>query len=148
MKLMIMAILLASLTSMCGTERDLETEHTEVIHEEHPQELALNGTERWKADEPTNRHMAQLQGMVQEFNAQAEHTSAGAYNDLGQAMKAEMQELFKDCRMKGAAHDMLHVYLMPLVEDVNLLAGNDEHQSEEAFARVSARLKEYNQYFE
>lgn len=146
MKLVIIAIFLASLTSMCGTERDLETEHTEVIHEE--QALALNGTERWKADEPTNRHMAQLQGMVQEFNAQAENNSAAAYNDLGTSMKAEMQELFKDCRMKGPAHDMLHVYLMPLVEDVNMLAEKDEHQSEAAFARVSARLKEYNQYFE
>ncbi|MBX0332314.1 hypothetical protein K3G39_03605 [Pontibacter sp. HSC-14F20] len=146
MKLMIIAIFLASLTSMCGTERDLETEHTEVMHEE--QVLALNGTERWKADEPTNRHMAQLQGMVQEFNLQAENNSAAAYNDLGTSMKAEMQELFKDCRMKGPAHDMLHVYLMPLVEDVNMLAENDEHESETAFARVSARLQEYNQYFE
>ncbi|GGG12840.1 hypothetical protein [Pontibacter amylolyticus] len=146
MKLVIIAIFLASLTSMCGTERDLETEHTEVVHEE--QTLALNGTERWKADEPTNRHMAQLQGMVQEFNAQAENNSAAAYNDLGTSMKAEMQQLFKDCRMKGPAHDMLHVYLMPLVEDVNLLAEKDEHQSEAAFARVSERLKEYNQYFE
>lgn len=146
MKLVIIAIFLASLTSMCGTERDLETEHTEVVHEE--QTLALNGNERWKADEPTNRHMAQLQGMVQEFNAQAENNSAAAYNDLGTSMKAEMQQLFKDCRMKGPAHDMLHVYLMPLVEDVNLLAEKDEHQSEAAFARVSGRLKEYNQYFE
>jgi hypothetical protein len=146
MKLIILSVFLASLTSMCGTERDLETRHTEVIHEE--QTLALNGTERWKADEPTNRHIAQLQGMVQEFNLQAENKSAGAYNDLGTSMKAEIQELFKDCRMKGPDHDMLHVYLMPLVEDVNLLAGNDEHQSETAFARVSERVKEYNQYFE
>ncbi|MDO6391753.1 hypothetical protein Q4E40_16575 [Pontibacter sp. BT731] len=146
MKLMIIAIFLASLTSMCGTERDMETEHTEVVHEE--QTLALNGTERWKADEPINRHIAQLQGMVQEFNAQAENNSAAAYNDLGTSMKAEMQGLFKDCRMKGPAHDMLHVYLMPLVEDVNLLDGNDEHQSEAAFTRVNERLKAFNQYFE
>ncbi|WP_299701438.1 hypothetical protein [uncultured Pontibacter sp.] len=146
MKLVIIAIFLASLTSMCGTERDLETEHKEVIHD--TQALALNGTERWKADEPTNRHMAQLQGMLQEFNMQAENNSAEAYNDLGTSMKAEMQQLFKDCRMKGPAHDMLHVYLVPLVEDVNILAEKDEHQSEQALARVSTRLKEYNQYFE
>ncbi|WP_299990426.1 hypothetical protein [uncultured Pontibacter sp.] len=146
MKLIIIAIFLASLTSMCGHERDLETEHTEVIHEE--QALALNGTERWKADEPTNRHIAQLQGMLQEFKLQSENNSAEAYNDLGISMKAEMQQLFKDCRMKGPAHDMLHVYLVPLVEDVNVLAEKDEHQSEQALARVSARLKEYNQYFE
>jgi hypothetical protein len=43
---------------------------------------------------------------------------------------------------------MLHVYLVPLVEDVNVLAEKDEHQSEQALARVSTRLKEYNQYFE
>jgi hypothetical protein len=146
MKLVIIAIFLASLTSMCGHERDLETVHNEVIHEENV--LALNGTERWKADEPTNRHITQLQGMLKEFGFQAENNSAAAYNDLGTSMKAQMQQLFKDCRMQGPAHDMLHVYLVPLVEDVNVLAEKDEHQSEQALARVSTRLKEYNKYFE
>jgi hypothetical protein len=145
MKLIIITILLASLTSMCGHERDLETEHKEVIHD--TQALALNGSERWKADEPTNRHMAQLQGMLQEFSLQAENNSAAAYNDLGLSMKAELQQLFKDCRMQGPDHDMLHVYLVPLVEDVNLLVEKDERQSEQALVRVSTRLKEYNQYF-
>jgi hypothetical protein len=146
MKLVIIAIFLASLTSMCGHERDLETVHNEVIHD--TQTLALNGSERWKADEPTNRHIGQLQGMLKEFSLQAENNSAAAYNDLGTSMKAQMQQLFKDCRMQGPAHDMLHVYLVPLVEDVNVLAEKDEYKSEQALARVSTRLKEYNQYFE
>jgi hypothetical protein len=146
MKLIIIAIFLASLTSMCGHERDLETDHKEVIQQE--QTLALNGTERWKADEPTNWHMVQLQGMLEEFGLQAENKSAAAYNDLGACMQAELQELFKNCRMQGPAHDMLHLYLVPLVEDVNVLAEKDEYQSGQALARVSTRLKVYNQYFE
>jgi hypothetical protein len=146
MKLIIIAIFLASLTSMCGHEQDLETVHNEVIHEEHT--LGLNGTARWQADEPTNRHIAQLQGLLKEFSLQSENNSAAAYNDLGLSMKAQLQQLFKDCRMKGPAHDMLHVYLVPLVEDVNVLAEKDEYKSGQALARVSTRLKEYNQYFE
>jgi hypothetical protein len=101
MKLIIITIFLASLTSMCGHERDLETEHKEVIHD--TKALALNGTERWQADEPTNRHITQLQGMLKEFSLQSENKSAAAYNDLGTSMKAEMQQLFKDCRMQGPA---------------------------------------------
>mgnify|MGYP005751845869 CR=1 FL=1 len=145
MKLVVIAIVLASLTSMCGHERDLETVHKVVIHEEHT--LALNGSERWQADEPTNRHIRQLQTMLRGFSLQAENNTADAYHSLGESMKAELQQLFQDCRMKGPDHDMLHVYLVPLVEDVNLLAGKNEYQSETALVRISDRLKIYNTYF-
>ncbi len=146
MKLVIIAIFLASMTSMCGHEKDLHMEHREVVHEEHM--LALNGTERWQADESTNRHMAQLQGMLREFGMQTENSSTEAYNRLGRSMKAKLQQLFKDCRMHGLSHDMLHMYLVPLVEDVNVLAEKEEYLSEQALVRVSRRLKEYNKYFE
>ena len=147
MKLILLSIFMASLVSMCSHDTDQEARHTEIIHEEE-KALALNGTERWQADEPTKRHVQQLQALVKEFKLQAENNTAGAYNDLGQAMQAELQQMFKDCTMKGPAHDMLHVYLVPLVEDVKLLEGKDEANAETAFVRISARLQEYTTYFQ
>ncbi|WP_018479217.1 hypothetical protein [Pontibacter roseus] len=146
MKFTFVYIILASLVSMCGHDTDLESQHTEVVQEE-AQVLSLNGTERWQADEPTNWHVQQLQALVKEYEQQAENKTAEAYNDLGQAMQAELQLMFKDCTMKGAAHDMLHTYLEPLMADVKLLAEKDEASAEAALGRISTHLQAYTTYF-
>ncbi|MHC2993227.1 hypothetical protein OB13_17175 [Pontibacter sp. HJ8] len=147
MKLVILSVLLVGLVSLCGHEADLQTQHTVIVQEE-AKVLALNGDARWQSDELTTRHVGQLQAMLKEFEAQPENSSAAAYQDLGNSMQTELQQLFRDCTMKGPAHEMLHVYLVPLMDDVKYMVGKDEASAEAALDRISAQLNRYSTYFE
>lgn len=146
MKLIMLSVLLAGLANMCGHEAELETQHTIIVQEEE-EVLALNGAVRWQSDEMTTHHIGQLQAMLKEFEAQPENSSAEAYHDLGNSMQTELQQLFKDCTMKGPAHDLLHVYLVPLMDDVKYLLGKDEAVAAAALDRISAQLNRYSTYF-
>lgn len=109
--------------------------------------LALNGEERWQADLPTSTSMEKLQLLLDEQKAMKENRTVEEYYKLGVAMEAELQQVFKKCTMKGEAHDMLHVYLVPLVEDVKVLKGNDVAAAAEAYARLENRVALYKTYF-
>lgn len=147
MKIVAAAIFLASLVSTCGHEdTDQETIHQEEV--QVSQALSLNKGERWQADEATNKNVLVLQQLLRDFAQQSERQSLDAYNDLGQAMRSGMQQLFTDCTMKGPAHDMLHTFLIPVAEDIALLEGKDEDEAMAAHSRINGRLAQYSTYFE
>jgi hypothetical protein len=147
MKIVAAAIFLASLLSTCGHEDpDQETTHQEEVQVN--QTLALNNGERWQADDATDKNVLVLQQLLQDFAQQSERQSLDAYNDLGQAMRSGLQQLFTDCTMKGPAHDMLHTFLIPVAEDIALLEGKDEDEALAAHTRINSRLAQYGIYFQ
>jgi len=107
-------------------------------------ELVLNKTEKWQADEHTNKSVAKMHEMVEEFKMQKEKN----YDELVAKLKAEIQELVKGCTMDGDAHDQLHIWLndyMNLV--VELSDDNDETGKEIALNNLAESLHNYSNYF-
>lgn len=110
--------------------------------------LTLNGEERWQADEATNHNIQQLQEIMERHQTLAEANSIEALHELGQSLQTGLKELFLQCRMNGPAHDMLHVYLKPLLADVNTLETTaDSTAAIQAQERLVLRLSQYHTYF-
>ena len=136
-------------SSDAGRELVHEVDAEQADHEAHADHagLALNGEERWQADEATNENIAQLQQLMQEHLNGPEANSVEALQELGRGMQAGFQEVFDECRIQGPEHDMLHVYLMPMLEDVKALETADLKTALAARDRLAQRLEQYQTYF-
>lgn len=145
MKFYLILLFAVSLMFSCSHEHSKEAAHSEVHAD--PTELSLNGDERWQADDATNANIQQLQQLMQDHLRQPEANSVEAVNALGQNMKVGFDKVFSDCRMKGPEHDMLHTYLMPMLEDVKTLETSDLQTATAARDRLAARLDQYQTYF-
>ncbi len=102
-----------------------------------PKQLpVLNQGEKWLMDQHT-RDM---------FNVMSQRVNAGgSLSKLGTALNDDLNQLIKGCTMTGAAHDQLHVFLMPYFSAVNELT---ETGSEIALKEIKQALKDYQNYFE
>lgn len=145
MKNVILSCIFAFSLAACGHQHTKETtEHTSHIA---PTELALNGQERWQADEATNANIAQLQELMQVHLSQPDTNSLEAVNELGHVLQLGFDEVFKECRMKGPEHDMLHVYLVPMLDDLKAIKQPDLATATAARDRMAERLALYQTYF-
>ena len=126
-----------------------EREHGHLSEgEDHKIGLSLNNGSRWQTDESTWVHAVSLNALVEAFNKK-EHTDIEAYRVFGTAMQNELGGLVKDCKMKGADHDALHLWLEPVMKDVNDLnkAGTADEGSN-IVATLTADVEKFNLYFE
>ena len=145
MKLYFILLFAASLLFSCSHNHSEEAAHDDA--HAIPTELALNGEERWQADDATNANMQQLQQLMQDHLRQPDANSVEAVNKLGQEMKVGFDKVFSDCRMKGPEHDMLHTYLMPMLDDVKALETSERQTATAARDRLAERLDLYQTYF-
>ena len=110
-------------------------------------ELALNNGEKWKADESTNNNVASIEKTVSGFNDGSEKKLED-YKALHASLQAGVEKMVKECRMKGADHDALHLWLEPLMGMVKQLG--DVSSVEEGAAsvdKINNQVKLYPQYF-
>ncbi len=145
MKIAFIVLVAAGLMFSCSHQPHDEAGHS-TVHVATT-ELALNGEEKWQADEATNANMQELQQLMQDYLAQPDADSLYAINELGRTMQLGFQEVFNDCRMKGPEHDMLHTYLMPMLDDVKTLETDNPEKALDARNRLSERLGQYQTYF-
>ena len=143
--ILILVAAVVGLFSCSNAHKTGETGH----HDGHtaPTELALNKGERWQADEATNDNIDQLQQLMAEHLSQPDADEPEAVHELNRAMQLGFQEVFEECRMKGPEHDMLHVYLMPMLEDVKALESSKVEEALAARDRLAGQLEVYQTYF-
>ena len=131
-----------------------DTVQTEAVHghstiEEAPAvELALNKGSKWQSDKSTWVHAANLNALVETFQKK-ENADLETYQVFAAAMQEELGGLVKDCKMKGAEHEALHLWLEPIMKDVNDLkkAGTAE-EGKHISENLTANVQKFSQYFE
>ena len=96
----------------------------------------LNVGEKWPMDSHTRKMFAVMSQRVKD---------GGESKQLGVMLHNDLQQLIKGCTMTGAAHDQLHVFLMPYMSAVKDLS---ETGSVTAFKAVEQALDDYSLYFE
>ncbi len=96
----------------------------------------LNHGEKWQMDKHTRRMFKLMSQRVE---------TEGEPKELGSKLNKDLQQLIKGCTMTGAAHDQLHVFLMPYMSAVKELAKSG---SKTALEEVKHALHEYRIYFE
>ena len=102
-------------------------------HETKP--IKLDNGEKWTANAETTEGIKNMQVLMSK--------SAISADELEDQMKNEFNLIFKNCTMKGEAHNQLHNYLLPLKSRLDKLSENSEAQKTE----VQAYLDSYFTYF-
>lgn len=108
------------------------------------EELVLNNGAKWKIDPATGNNVARLQHIAKKADG---HTMAD-YHMAGNTLQAGIDQMIKECRMKGPDHLALHKWLEPLMEQVNQLRKATNAASAKIhFSAIKKRLALFNQYF-
>lgn len=115
---------------------------------DHAVALTLNNGQKWNADVPTNENVAALRAIARDFAGET-HTGLADYQLLDSALQKGFDNMIRECRMEGAGHDALHLWLEPLLVDMKELKKADNTESaERIFGAIRERLELYTQYFE
>lgn len=109
--------------------------------------VSLKKDGKWNADASTNKNVDLLQAKAAELNKQ-QHQTAADYHTVSAELQTGLNQLVKECKMKGADHDALHLWLEPLlVETKELKTVTDTVTGERLFHSIRTRLADYDLYF-
>lgn len=141
---LLLALTFLVIATQCTSESTKMEDKKEVAVQTEVQTLGLNGDEPWKVNPEMMVHLNLIEEEVNAFQAQ----DSLSYNVLGNSLKGHLKNLISSCTMKGAAHDELHVWLMPFMSHVNtLIAANTPKEQTEVYEQIKADLKEFSIYF-
>ena len=123
------------------TKTDLQKDHLQ-------NELQLNEGKKWTADESTKNNVHLLEQVIKN-NQPGSDTTLGPYKIVAEELQAGLDKLVSECRMKGADHDALHVWLEPLMAKVkNLKQTENKKEAVSIYTDVAGEIQIFNQIFE
>lgn len=149
MKKSAILLMLAGLWWACNSVSSPAGENAsgDDVHD-HAVALTLNNGQKWKADVPTNENVAALRAIARNFAGET-HTGLTDYQVLDSELQRGFDKMIRECRMEGTGHDVLHLWLEPLLADMKELKKADNTESaERIFGAIHERLELYIQYFE
>ena len=155
MKRITLALFPALLFAACqpsGTASDKSAEHEHVQEqhteaERHQKNLSLNDGKKWKTDQKTLEHAAELEAQLNIFEKSGKNSESD-YKALATDLSSELNELVADCKMSGPAHDALHQWLEPVLRDVSALKNTPTAaEGAETVESIKKRVKLFIQYF-
>ncbi len=149
MKKILQILLIINLLLACNSSNDKEHksgtdpavhEHTEAVSA-----LVLNNGIKWKADSVTITNAEALQAIITSANPK----TLEDYRKISAEINEGLNKMIKQCTMKGADHDALHLWLEPLIKNVKELG---ESSTVEKAAPILHELETqanlFPQYFE
>ncbi len=114
-------------------------------HEKASEELVLNNGTKWKIDQATGNNVARLQQIAKKING----NTLADYHHAGTTLQAGIDQVIKECRMKGPDHLALHRWLEPLTEQVaQLNQAANTASAKKHFDVIKGSLHIFNQYFQ
>ena len=129
-------------------EASTHANDTFQVEAQKNKELSLNNEIKWNSDESTNENVKELKTIIDNFNQEKE-TEISGYKMLATDLQNSLNRLIKECRMKGPDHDALHLWLEPVLKDVNSLNGaTSSEEAAELFNSIDKKVNMYDQYFE
>ncbi len=118
-----------------GNEKSSEQQHTAI--------LELNNGRKWTADEATKNNVATMMLVVTDSN----YADGAKRRELFDNIQSKIDTLINQCRMKGAEHDALHVWLGKVLKDMKELKKEDNQYSE-AYAALKKDIENFYLFFE
>lgn len=112
-------------------------------HESTGSELTLNDGKKWHADSLTVSHVHEMARIASQ-PISAELTMI----EMSRQLKAEFNEIFKDCSMTGPAHDQLHNFLLQVKPRLKAIKNADTEEASKAHAELQEVLASFDAYFE
>ncbi|MDX5348877.1 MAG: hypothetical protein LPJ89_01695 [Hymenobacteraceae bacterium] len=140
-------LLLVLMLTGCSAETDKAAIQPHAAGKTTPI-LNLNNGQKWRADEATTSSILNMQQAMETFIMKADFSSAKAYQQLGQELRGELNNTYRNCTMTGSAHVELHKFLVPIEDDVKILLGEDAKAASNAQLRIEERLMMYQTFFD
>jgi len=127
------------------TNQHHQDEVSNVYDNSWTEEIEMNNGTKWKADAVTNEGVQKMQNSI---NTRALNT-LDDYHQLAEKLNDDKNYVVKNCTMKGASHDNLHVWLLPLMVKIEALS---ETKSAEDASKITHSIEEninaYDNYFQ
>lgn len=138
-------LFLTLIVSACNSQET--TKIPAVTADKHQSALSLNNGVKWRSDENTRRHVANLSSRINGFNKLSD-PQINDYHALASNMQDELNGLVKECRMKGAEHEALHHWLEPVLQHVKeLKEAGSVKDARETLGQLAVQVQKFNQYF-
>ncbi len=107
-------------------------------------DIILNNGIKWSANMETTDGVREMLTLIKDNKT----TTTDDYKKLGIALNNVKNTVVKECTMKGASHDNLHVWLHPLIEKIELLQKvENAEKGEQLTSNIKKHLKGYYDYF-
>lgn len=142
MRILLLVFIGLFVLNSCNTEPSADTKGVTIDEVFYPT-MVLDGTDKWKANVATVNGIENLKKIVAEFNLDSQ-----GYGELQTNLREEFGLIFKNCTMKGEAHNRLHDYLLPLMELFGNLTIGDDSQKEKTLNSIKSHLERFDNYFE
>ncbi|GGH43365.1 hypothetical protein IA57_10990 [Mangrovimonas yunxiaonensis] len=138
----------------CKDHAKNETTNEHATHATHHDNNALsnswvkdiqldNGT-KWNANPETNEGVTNMLRLLENNTP----TTLEDYHHLAKALNTEKNYIVKECTMKGASHDNLHVWLHPLIDKIGTLeASKTPEEAQPIYKSIKENITAYHTYF-
>ena len=141
----IIIIILVVVTACNNQVKTGAQNNTDTLEQEHPSaEIPLNEGKKWNADLATSKNVA---AMVKVVNDSSYATPANR-----RALLANVQNradiLIRECSMKGAAHEALHVWLEKVLKDLKVMQTVSDNDYYAAYSNLKRDMERFYDFFE
>ncbi len=134
---------------------EMKTSVETVDHENHStmsndlndtwvNDIILNNGIKWSANTETTDGVREMLTLIKDNKT----TTIDDYKKLGVTLNNAKNTVVKECTMKGASHDNLHVWLHPLIEKIELLQKiQNAEEGAQLTSNIKMHLEGYYDYF-
>ncbi len=127
-----------------AAEKYQETEAATHHHEGQEHAIILNHGERWKVDQDMMVYIRSMEKLLNDFDG----SSLNDYQTLSAEISKNLNLLTSNCTMTGQAHDELHKWLLPFIEESGKLSkAEKKSDAEESYRRLKESYNTLNAYF-
>lgn len=155
----VITILLIAITLLTGcnsTEKQKETENADIQAQVQEQEddplstqwkkdIQLNDGAKWAANLETTQGVKEMQNIIKDHAT----STIEEYHHMANQLNEVKNTVIKECTMKGASHDNLHIWLYPLIEKINALAEtNNLDEATSIKLSIEDNLNAYTTFFQ
>lgn len=120
-------------------------------HEENAKSaLKLNNGKKWKTDAPLKAAMTEIKSLIEKNigKIHEEKMKDEEFVALSDAIKVQLDSIFKNCKLPPKTDQMVHVVLLKIIEGNNEMkekaSAKDRHAGT---VKIVEALSEYGKYF-
>ncbi|HUZ60405.1 MAG TPA: hypothetical protein VMU83_16655 [Hanamia sp.] len=110
--------------------------------------MPLNNGAKWKVDSMTIHNVIRLKVTANMFRVKP-FPELDTYQLLGGYLINDADTMLQQCKMKGAADEALHEWLVPIINQSGRLKNiTDTAEERKIFDSVDRRINTFHQYFD
>ena len=114
--------------------------------DDHSGAVQTDNGKLWTANPETTDGIANMQVILVKY--ENETLESGTQDKLKTELENEFQNIFKQCTMKGEAHNQLHNFLVPMKAMFDGIGSEVPEETTAAVNELSQHLATYKNYFE